>query len=301
MIRRFIIAFLFLVPMLAFSNEPSIAPIKGSREQQSVSKKYDKKSEPDNRGTDKSPVFIKIIPTEPTHEQSKQETKVKLEKSLNDKVLVYSTLALTVATILLALFTYRLWSATVKMSKDAKDTSDRQAAEMTKSLEFTQKSIDLAKQEFVFTHRPRLIIRSISVKTRDNPLFGLENGKPFQFEWCVVNTGDSPCEIVESSINTSWDTIPFDTKSLYFDQPMMNGKRILPGAFEPFKFTSDIVFDGPPVQHTLQTEKKAIYFYGFIKYRDDITTVRYTAFCRSYDPVAKRFIASDNSDCEYAD
>jgi len=78
MIRLFIIGLLFLLPITTYSKEPSVAPVKSSGIQQGQSNKSAQKSEPNNRGTDRSPIFIKIIPSDPTHEQAEQEKNDKL-------------------------------------------------------------------------------------------------------------------------------------------------------------------------------------------------------------------------------
>lgn len=55
-------------------------------------------------------------------------------KESNDKLVAYSTVALAVVTLALAVWTGLLWKATVRLGRDAKETSERQSEEMQRSI-----------------------------------------------------------------------------------------------------------------------------------------------------------------------
>lgn len=59
-------------------------------------------------------------------------------------VLIYVTLLLVVVTALLAQYTYRLWSSTNRMARDATNTAERQATEMKASLEIAKDAANAA-------------------------------------------------------------------------------------------------------------------------------------------------------------
>ena len=151
--------------------------------------------------------------------------------------------------------------------------------------------------------RPRLIVRNVAIKPYGHPLMPIENGKPLQVQWDIVNTGEAPCKITDGNSTILVDTRPFDTRSPYGkSESFLIGKKLNPGTIETVLTTSDeIDFNGPPAEHTLRSQKKAIYFYGLIAYQDDTGRVLRTAYCREYDPITKQFNAVNNSDFEYSD
>lgn len=293
MIRLVIIAFLLLIPISASSDNQA----------QTNTQKGHQKSQSDNKGSEKSPVFIKVIPTEPTHAQAEQEKNDKNDKSFNEKAMVWFTGALTVATVILAFFTYRLWSATVKMSKDAKDTADRQASEMINSLALTKESLDLARKEFISTHRPKLIVRGITMKPHSHPSLPIEPGKPMIVEAVIINIGDSPAEIFNSNATILVGGRTFGARTPFGPaHDNFNGVKLAPGGAYTIVVTADKVhFENAGQYAPVRNGEKVIYFFGYMMYRDDLGNERRTTFCRRYDPNAERFILVDNSDYEHAD
>jgi len=151
--------------------------------------------------------------------------------------------------------------------------------------------------------RPRLIVRNVTIKPYDHPLMPIESGKPLRVQWDIVNIGNSPCEITDGNSTILVDTRPFDTRSPYGkSESYLIGKKLKPGDIETALTTSDTIdFNGPPAHHILQSQNKAIYFYGIVTYRDDSGHIRRTAYCRSYDPETKQFSVVDNTDFEYTD
>ncbi len=151
--------------------------------------------------------------------------------------------------------------------------------------------------------RPRLIVRNVAIKPYLHPLMPIENGKPLRVQWDIVNIGDTPCEITDGNSTILVDTRPFDTRSPYGkSESYLIGKKLKPGDIETVLTTSDTIdFNGPPATSTLRSENKAIFFYGFIVYRDEIGYARRTAYCRIYDPETKQFTLVDNPDFEYSD
>lgn len=151
--------------------------------------------------------------------------------------------------------------------------------------------------------RPRLIVRNLIRKPHSHPLASIEIGKPLRVQWDIVNIGDAPCEITDGNSTILVDTRPFDPRSPYGkSEEYLIGKKLKPGDIETVLTTSDTIdFNGPPATDTLRSGKKAIYFYGFVSYRDEIGHVRRTAYCRIYDPGTNLFTVVDNSDFEYAD
>ena len=86
------------------------------------------------------------------HPKTKETEEKHKDYSSSEWWLVYLTFALVAVTLGLAIYTAKLYRATVGLGKDAKSTSERQAAEMEKSLtiakeaaEATQKAAEAAE------------------------------------------------------------------------------------------------------------------------------------------------------------
>jgi len=224
--------------------------------------------------------------------------------------LVYLSFALVLVTTGLAIYTAKLWRATNMLAQDAKDTATRQAVEMQASLliskeavSITKESVDLARKEFISSHRPRLIVRNVTIKPPYVEGIPYALGKPLQIEWAVVNTGDTPSKIVSGNASLLVIDHLFDARTPYSDEPdNMKGITLAPGGAYTFIMQDDrIVFENPSKWHCIINKEKILYFYGFITYQDDIGIERRTAFCRKYDPAVKKFVIVNDIDYEYND
>src|SRR5258706_15779553 len=71
-----------------------------------------KDSKANQRGTEKVPLVVKILPTEEDGAKAEAERGEKHEKAVNEHTLVWATIALSVFTFALACFTAYLWSST---------------------------------------------------------------------------------------------------------------------------------------------------------------------------------------------
>jgi hypothetical protein len=213
-------------------------------------------------------------------------------------------------TTALATYTAMLWRATKMLAQDAKNAAARQSAEMQASLliskesvDITKESMDLARKEFVSTHRPKLIIRSVTIKPPTHPALPIEEGKPVEVEGVVVNVGNTPAEIVESNVTVLVGGPMFHARTPFGPSSNnINGVKLVPGGAYTFWLRSEqIDFKNTPDLYSLNKGEKVIYFFGFIMYRDDIGNTRRTAFCRRYDPNAERFTVVNDPDYEYID
>ena len=81
----------------AESNPPATATLQDGKQEQK------KETDSDKRGTKDAPLVVEMIPA---HEN---------EKSFNEELIAYGTLALAIVTALLAWFTFHLWRATGKL------------------------------------------------------------------------------------------------------------------------------------------------------------------------------------------
>jgi hypothetical protein len=124
----------------ALSQQPTPRTAKGGQQPQTQSKNAEPAAAKDERGTEQFPIIVKALPSEHTYTKTQSEQQHEEEKATYDRLVAYSTVALAVITFFLALYTAKLWKATVNLGKDAKEAAARQASEMQESLMISKDS-----------------------------------------------------------------------------------------------------------------------------------------------------------------
>jgi hypothetical protein len=300
--RWLLLLIVCVVSSVAYSEQPQATQLK-------------KASQAEKIGTDNEPFFVKIVPAQDAEEKAAKEEEHRKEKAQEDKRLADATVWLAAVTTILALFTALLWWATYKLSRDAKQTADRQAKEMQESLSIAKESadtawqsVDLARQEFITTHRPKIIVRRVSIDMAK----GVGIPDVLAAEFIFANIGNTKAILVEMSAKF-W--LPNGTVNLPPIPPY--GDREYPGitldSGESFPFkhlstanvTNEYNFRLGHAQETLAqgypTDFPPLLFIGYIIYEDGLKRQRRTAFLRSYDFSTKRFSPIDDPDYEYQD
>jgi hypothetical protein len=80
----------------------------------------------EERGTDKNPVAVKVLPSPDTEAQAAKQEEYRKEKAKEDRWLTNSTVWLAFVTTALAIFTGFLWRTTYKLVDEGKNTAKRQ-------------------------------------------------------------------------------------------------------------------------------------------------------------------------------
>lgn len=212
---------------------------------------------------------------------------------ITDSLLVFFTLVLAIFTGLLYRSTEKLWTA-------------------------TEKSIDLARQEFISAHHPKLIVRRVSLHQnhRGNRITGIEHasaGVEYEVtgvEYIVANVGSTRATIIESNatiyVNELYPGIvnpglgampPYDDDSQSIGVVAFEAGESGPFVEHSEVITADLLYD---TRAESPVTPKRLYFLGYILYKDEIGTVRRTAFCRIYDHGSTRFFAIDDAEYEYS-
>ena len=166
-----------------------------------------------------------------------------------------------------------------------------------------EKQIQLAREEFISSHRPKIILRSITIEPPSHSALPIEEGKPIKIQGAVVNVGDTPTEIVDSNLTILVGGTMFHARTPFGSTSNnLNDIKLVPGGAYTFWITADhIDFTNSSQIASLNRHEKIIYFFGFIMYRDGIGNIRRTAFCRKYIPETECFDIVDNPDYEYTD
>jgi hypothetical protein len=177
-----------------------------------------------------------------------------------------------VASLIIAAFTGTLWIATIQQGQ------------------LTFASLDLARKEFISTHRPHVIVRFIQGPFRD----------PTDREFIsvtIVNVGTNP-----ATIEAFGGDVARRNKKGEWLPPGLNAtpKNIRPVTLISGQRHTFTVTTKDPYTTAADTfdELCAV---GAVNYRDGNRASRETGFFRIYDESCKRFIAPKNTEFEYQD
>jgi hypothetical protein len=178
------------------------------------------------------------------------------------------------ATVAIAWFTWKLWSST-----------SRQA-------ELTRESIDLARDEFRATHRPRVKILNCESN--------LESENTVEITIYCVNAGDTPAVL----LNLTWrlDISDKPVRKGDVTKERLSARKLAPG--EIYQHTIKTTFDGDTANLALYMALKGrnyfLFFIGRIGYDDPSGNGRATGCHRVYDPTTESWTLVKNSDYEYS-
>lgn len=200
----------------------------------------------------------------------------------------FFTAALCIITGILAWVTYGLFVATATLARDTREAS-------AEALIASTAATNLARKEFLATHRPELAVREVTWEMVDMDGGELPNDMAITFS--VVNRGRSPCTIVESVAGLR-SNAP-DGRALPTAKGNLLGRIALaPGEFHHFKYAIETEIEGFVVGGRRMLD---CYFRGTIIYEDEAHIRRCHVFARVCSRGADRFTATDNPEDEYTD
>lgn len=201
-----------------------------------------------------------------------------------------------IATVAIAMFTFflcrynkKLWEATEKLWKT------------------TAESIELAKQEFVTSHHPKLRLHSVSLDYGSIQVGGI--GRAWKIQCFIDNIGGSAATIKESNLTFKKledplpGLLPFSEEShALIEKPIAHGEYTIGLLY--LSLQDDAIKILRQYETALnagsQMTKTDLYLFGYIDYLDNIGASRRTAFCRQYNIKTKRFTRVKDEDHEYS-
>ncbi len=185
--------------------------------------------------------------------------------AVKDDPITRYTLWLVIFTGLLFVCNVLLWLYTRKAANAAK------------------KSIDLAREEFIATHRPKLRVHTV---------FWIGD----QIECTVGNIGESTATIKARSLAAKILKEPLHG-ILPYGESLLGEKTIECGVSitQQLPFDTEKTFDA-----VLPNRNEALHFFGYIDYSDSNGILRRVAFCRRYNIETQNFTVVQNEDYEYS-
>jgi len=185
-------------------------------------------------------------------------------------IVAFGTLIIAVFTIVLSIATVKLWSSTAELAR------------------LTRNSINLAREEFVSSHRPRLRVRLVNAF--------LTEGHPVRIQYYVVNIGNTNARIISNDTEIHIERV--DGKKLSDAKGINEPRAVLAGQALLFARDMDnIIYRGDWDLKGIMDGKVRIS--GFVRYEDANGTVRETTFWRIFRGDTKRFRPLTPADPDY--
>lgn len=183
-------------------------------------------------------------------------------------------------TLTLAIFTAKLYYATVNLGKEARVTSDRQADEMKKSLAVSQESADAAKRTVeTMESTAERQLRAYICATFEEPIKPDINNV-FSATIAIKNYGQTPAYEVQHFAKIDVKDFPLNKEEL--DEPDYTDASKLPLApsSEPIRKSLKLLKQLSSVENAaIVAKEKAIFVWGEIVYVDIFKIKRRTKFC----------------------
>lgn len=269
-----------------------------------------------NSASDRPPAMTSPAPAQP---KTEGEHAAGHDYTSSEWWLVYLTGALVAVTSGLAIYTALLWRATVSLGRDAKSTSDRQAAQMNESLAVSRESSAAAMK---------------SAKTAELALVNLERPYVFidfgstGFIDGAVRTGSGRIHV---TFRTTYYMVPFSFRNygktagvlkelyarfvatpkgelpLHIDRRSVTGDLLASGwtvlGADPAIFRRDLADDvGLDRMAAILEGKQDLHLIGFIRYQDLFGRMHVTGFCGTWDEYTNRHVLrGDERYCYFAD
>ncbi len=191
---RWLLLILTLFSMNSWTDEPIKTEEKNKEHHQ----------EKEQKGTKNSPLYITgEIHTIKNEEEARENAKERNIKAETDATLVIYTGFLALFTFLLFCFTAALWWVTYRLSMASKETGERQASEMEKSLTIAKEAAQAAisgnklnQKIFISSQRPWVTVPKIIPHSRLN-----FNEDGLSFTIIARNAGHSPAMNVSYGAN----------------------------------------------------------------------------------------------------
>jgi hypothetical protein len=201
------------------------------------------------------------------------------------------TIILCFITLGLSLVTGGLYIATVRIARGSEEAS---AAALTASTTAT----NLAREEFLASHRPELkihFIRILEFEPKPPP-----DEQAVRVKFGVMNIGTSKAFVTGSAVYLEY---LYRTDLRYLPELKRNDeiapRRFMVGATDSYIISGDRWSGSIHVHGAhMGPEFKKLYLYGWIVYEDALKAPRTMYFCRRYRPKLGRFVPVDDPDYE---
>ena len=266
---------LFLLPLLLiFLQQPSPSARKVSQPKQEQAASSQQTTNPDQRGTEQSPLVVKVVPAPKTQQETDQEAQDRKDKAANDRHIVWFSGALVIIGFLQFLvYTYQAKKLreTVKSAREQSDAMNRHIGEAARSATAME---DIAKK---IDDGNRMIMRAYLTVTVGTALYQERRGPgqsdlKFEARPNLVNTGATPARHIRIRSKADILTLPIP-ENFTFPLPDVPEKPSFGGILGArqtnviFGIIDEFVPDGD-VPTIKQGTERALCVWGTVTYDD---------------------------------
>jgi hypothetical protein len=265
----------FLVALLVALASDSWGQSKPDSPPREEAKTAQQSAPKDQRGTEQFPAFVKIIPTQKTPEEAEADRKEKEQKDTNDTRLVWFTgLLACIGFLQLLVFGW-------------------QGIQLKRTVTAAKEATKLARDEFVATHRPKIIVHGMDAK-----LAGEGELRHVNFRY--VNAGDTDAFVTSIASHILWTKHSMVPAGIELKRhEVIKDPILLPSGKNGFAITSDEV-NFVTLVRSGRAGHDIAFCVGVVVYRDTNGVERRTGFCRRYDSDRERWLKVEDQDYEYA-
>jgi hypothetical protein len=241
------------------------------------SKQATQPPEPDQRGTDQSPLAIKILPAQDAEKQAGKQERERQEKELNEKKVAFDTQRIADYTWWLASITGFLFVVAVLQA----GLFTWQLARM--------------RRDWISNNRPRIVIRSV-----DGP-FTQPNGWQF-VRLNICNTGSSIAIVQELGGDLARRKDGLWLNPGAGSEPTkIDPTSLISGQRHHVIVVAKVVYPDTALFEDVTTDGIELCAFGAIRYADQNGVVRENGFFRVLDPKSQKFLPSQDQGEEYQD
>lgn len=240
---------------------------------------------------------------------------------ITEHATVLAAVVSAVAAAVIAWFTVTLASATrgLKASADqqvAEAKALRKIAEAQEAISGAQTDVliaqkQIARQQFLAEHRPKLRVRHVSIVTADHighPTLFFKHGGEVKGGLAVVNVGGTKATVVESRYRIYVSRSGLPASAPYdrsFHKLLLDGQILDVGESCAIPIKDEIVMEPPSAGTDVELRQFErggwqIYVMGQIRYQDEGGCDRFMGFCRLRGSDG-RFRIVDDQDYEFED
>jgi hypothetical protein len=258
-----------LIFIVLFSLQTSTpTPGKTGQPEKQQASSGQKPANPDQRGTEHSPLVVKSIPSPKTQEETDQEAKDRNQKTANDRIsLILTGIIATIAFGQLIVYWYQSiqLKKTVKSAGEQSKAMDRHIDEATRSanaMEKISETIQAGNREIMRAYLSVIIGMAVYQERQE--------GKKFEGKPLIVNTGSTPARNLRVWISADIMAI---NKAETFDYPLSEEMAKAPAVAAPHQnyALSVIVKNFVPdieVADIKHGQGKALTVWGVVTYDD---------------------------------
>lgn len=287
-----VVTMLFLlcgVGVCAESKLPFPSAADSTAQPKSQHQKTDSKADSNKPTSQNIPPIKETSKTPIIQVETTDKTEKRHDYSSSEWWLVYLTFALALVTLGLAIYTAKLYRATVGLGNEAKNTSDRQATEMEKSIAIAKetadaanKSAEVAEKTLTMVERPYVFAYSVSnfhMSENLNPAITYEVAN-FGKTPAIIQSAHVALENIHSNLNA---VLEVDRRHNLVCAPILSAGEVRKGIEEetPANMVNFITTDkgfSPDLKHG-----EDMFFRVIIRYRGPFTEGHESSFCWRYN------------------